>query len=83
MNVDLNIERLVLHGVAVRDTRLLQRTVAAELTRLFTERGVPPMIARGGYVPRLDGDVVHATSVTRADGIGAQIARAVYGGFSR
>ena len=53
------------------------------VSALFTERGVPPMFARGGYVPRLDGDVAHAASATNADGVGARIARAVYGGFSR
>ena len=83
MNIELNIEQLVLHGVDVRDRRGLQAAVEAELSRLFAERGLPPALAQGGYVPHLDGGTANLAPGAQAANSGVQIARAVYGGLNK
>ena len=67
-----------------RATAIASRQLAeAELTRLFTDRGVPPSLASGGAVPVLDGGSFDVAPDARPDRIGAQVAQAVYGGLAR
>ena len=44
MNIELEIDELVLHGVAPTDRVAVGEAVQHELTRLLTERGVPPSL---------------------------------------
>jgi hypothetical protein len=81
--VELHIEELVLYGLAPGDRHRIGQAVRRELTRLFAERGVPPRLARGGEVARLDGGSFHLEPGLRAEATGTRVARAVYGGLSR
>jgi hypothetical protein len=45
--LDLSIEELVLHGFRPGDRYAIADAVERELTRLFTEQGVPPGLAEG------------------------------------
>ena len=53
--VRLEIEALVLDGVAPHDRRALADSAERELERLLGDRGVPPMLAQGGEHSRLQG----------------------------
>jgi hypothetical protein len=81
MNVELHIEELVLHGFAPGDRYRIGDAVERELSRLFAEQGTPPSLARGGDIGSLDGGSFEAKSGSRAETIGIQAARAVYGGL--
>ena len=85
MNIHLHIERLVLDGLPVERGQgaHVQATIEAELTRLFTDRGVPSGLASGGAIPALDGGSFDVAPDARPDRIGVQVAQAVYGGLSR
>jgi len=83
MNVRLHIEELVLDGFPPGDRYRIAAAVEVELTRLLTERGVPPGLASGGAVPSLDGGSFGVAPEARPDRIGAQVAQSVYGGMSR
>jgi hypothetical protein len=83
MNVELDIKELVLHGVDVRDRARLGASVEAELARLLTEQGLPPSLSQGGYTAHLDGGTIHLAPGAPAEGTGAQVAGAVYGGLDR
>ena len=85
MNVNLNIERLVLEGFALRPGEHLVVRAAAEseLSRLLAEGGVSPTLMSGGAVPRLAAGDVRLTGDADADSIGRQIARALYGGIGK
>ena len=81
--VDLHIEELVLHGFNPGDRYRFGAAVEAELARLFAERGVSPSLARGGEQATLDGGSFDAAPGAGPEGIGGQVAQAVYGGLNR
>jgi hypothetical protein len=79
-NIELHIEELVLHGFSQGDRYRIAEAVERELTQLFTEIGVPQSLSNGGEIERLDGGAFEMTHRSKPEGIGAQVARAVYGG---
>jgi hypothetical protein len=82
-NVELHIEELVLHGFPPGDRYGIGEAIERELSRLFTEQGVPPSLAQGGAAARLDGGSIEVLPGLKADAIGVQVAQAVYGGLNR
>ena len=89
-NFELHIEELVLDGFdnpsaspgQGLNSADVRAAVQRELTRLFSEKGVPPSLSRGRHVMHLDGGTFDVTP----DGpgaIGNQVAQALYGGFNR
>ncbi len=83
MNVELLIEELVLHGFPPGNHDRIGETVERELSRLFTERGVPPSLARSTEAPRLDAGAFRMNPDLGAEVAGEQIARSLYGGMAR
>jgi len=85
LNVNLNIERLVLEGFQLRpgEHMLVRAAVERELSRLITERGVSPQLLSGGALPRLDAGDMRLNGGESPKQVGAQIARALYGGIGR
>ena len=82
MNVELHIEELVLHGFPPDYRHRIGEGVEQELSRLFTEQGLPPSLARGGDIPRLDAGAFEMNPELGTDAVGARVARALYGGMS-
>ncbi|HYP21340.1 MAG TPA: hypothetical protein VEY08_14810 [Chloroflexia bacterium] len=82
-NIELDIEELVLHGFAAADQHLIGAAVKSELARLFAERGVPTLLARGGEAPHLDAGLFQVAPSATPTAIGAQVAQAVYGGLAK
>jgi len=81
MSLHVHIEELVLHGFAAADRARVAEAVQSELVRLFTEGGVPPALARGGSVDRLDAGSFQADASGRGGVTGARIAQALHGGL--
>jgi hypothetical protein len=82
-NLELNLEKLVLHGFAPADRARIGAAVQQELTRLFAEGGVPTSLERGGAISHLDAGTFELPSAAKPDAIGIQIARAIYGGLNQ
>lgn len=82
MSIDLYVEELVLHGFEPGDRHRIGHAVEQELGRLLAERGAPPSLARSREVQHLDGGSFEAKPGSGVEKIGAQVARAVYGGLS-
>lgn len=80
-NLELQIDALVLHGFASRDRYSIAEATERELDRLFAEQGTPPSLVRDRDVARLDGGVFEVRTGSRAEAIGAEVARALYGGL--
>lgn len=78
MNVELRIEELVLHGFPPGNHERIGESVESELSRLFTEQGVPPSLARSADVPRLDAGAFQMNQGLGAEAAGEQIARALH-----
>jgi hypothetical protein len=90
-DLEIHIEEIVLHGFdghsgvlpQSMDRSRIGAAVQSELARLFADRGVPAGLIHGGEVASLDGGEFHVAAGSRAQGIGAQIAQAVYEGLAR
>jgi hypothetical protein len=82
-DIELHIDELVLHGFSPSDGYRIRDAVERELTRLFGEQGRPTGIAHDITTDRVDAGSFKAVSGARAQGIGAQIAQAVYGGLKK
>ena len=83
MNVNLHIERLILHGVDIHSSQrhLLQASVQTELARLLMEGGLASQLASGGALPQVASPAIQLNSGHGPTELGRQIAGAVYGGI--
>jgi len=82
-NVELHIEELVLRGFAPGDRYRIGEAVERELTRLLADRGVPQSLAEVGEIASVDGGAFEVAPGSRAEAVGAQVAKAVYGGLGQ
>ena len=80
-NIELNIEELVLHGFSPGDRYSIGEAVEQELSRLLADRGVPQSLERGGEIGHVDGGAIEVAQGSRAQVVGVQVAKAVYGGL--
>ena len=76
----LNVEELELRGFAAADRHAIGDALQHELTRLFVEQGVPAPLSNPAEVKHIDAGSFAIPPGTRANRIGVQVARAVYGG---
>ena len=81
MNIHLHIEELVLHGFSPGDRYRIAESAQSQLVSLLTEKGVPAALAGGGRMDLLNAGSFHVGTAARPEGMGAQIAAAVYGGL--
>ena len=79
--LELNIEELVLHGFSPSDQYSIEEAVERELTWLLADRGVSQSLERGREIANMDGGAFEVASGSRAQVVGAQVAKAVYGGL--
>jgi hypothetical protein len=79
MKLDLHIEELVLYDLPHHHRHAVVASIERELTRLFTENGVPP--AWDGHTHIQVGDI-SITATGRPEAIGAQIAQTIYSGLT-
>ena len=82
-NIELNIEKLVLHGFSPGDRYRIGEAVERELTRLLADQGVPQSLERGREIANMDSGAFEVAAGSRADVVGAQVAKAVYGGLRK
>ena len=83
MNIELHIKELVLHGFNHGDRYLISEAVQVELTRLFSEQGLPSTLSHHVEIGSVDGGAFHATPGSKPAAIGSQVAHAVYGGLGK
>lgn len=80
-NVELHIEEVVLHGFLPGDRYRIGDALEHELSRLFTEQGMP--LVHGGYIGRLDGGAFEVKPDSTPEATGASVAGAVYRSLSQ
>lgn len=81
--VRLTIDELNLHGFPVSDRYRIGEAVERELARLMETEGVPPGIAAGAALDRIDAGAIQLAGASKPAEVGARIARAIYGGLRR
>ena len=82
-NVEIHIEKLVLHDFSPTDRHRIGETLERELACLFVEQSTPSSLIQGRKIERLDGGAFEVAPGSKAEAVGGQVARAVYGGLSR
>jgi len=83
MKVELHIEELILYGFAPEDRYRIGEAVERELANLLAERGMPQSMDNGLEIAGLNVGDISIAKGARPEAIGAQVARAVYGGLKR
>lgn len=83
MNIELHIEELVLYGFAPAGRQHIREAVEREVARLLAEQGIPPGLAQGSEMARLDGGAFVVAPGSKPETVGVQIAQAIYRGLSR
>jgi hypothetical protein len=85
MNVNLHIERLILHGFDIdpAQRQRLQASVQTELARLLSAGGLAPQLTHGGAQPSVVSPAMQLTGGNGPAELGQQIAGAVYGGIGK
>ena len=79
----MDIEELVLHGFSMGDRYRIGEAVEQELSRMLADRGVPESLAEVGEIANVDGGAFEVAPGSGADVVGAQVAKAVYGGLGK
>ena len=80
--VELQIDELVLHGIAPGDRHRVAGAVQQELTRLLTEQSVPAALMHGGSADFADGGEIQISAATKPETIGVQVGHAVHRGIT-
>ena len=80
-SIQVNIERLVLHGFPAKNRLAAGRALERELGRLLAEHGAPPALLNASRIETLDVGTIALTNETNPERIGTQIARSLYDGF--
>jgi hypothetical protein len=81
-DIELYIDEIVLHGLAVHDRYAIAEAVQHELTRMFTEGSVPSMLLNGREVSSLNAGLFHVMQHSNDGALGKGIANTVYKGFA-
>ena len=81
--LELHIDELVLYDFPPEQRQAIAAAVERALSRLFTERGLPPLLAQGGAIPQVEGGPFDAVPGAAPEAVGAQVAQAIYGGLNR
>jgi len=81
MNIELNIEAIQLNGFRSEDQAAIRQALSAELTRLFSERGIPASLQREGSTPNLNQPDFNVAPSAEPSSVGVQLAHSIYGGF--
>jgi hypothetical protein len=76
--IEINIDSLTLHGISPHDKYRIADAVQTELTRLFTEGGLPASFHSGVSIPVMKGGSFNLHENAPATDTGNNIAGAVY-----
>lgn len=82
-NIELDIRELVMYGFDHIDRNRVGAALECELTRLLSEQGIGPSLARPADLARVNGGKFNVSGDSKAEAIGAQVAQAVYSGFTK
>ena len=81
--IELHIDELVLHGFSPHERYYIASAVEGELTRLFTEQGIPASLKTNINVPILNAGTFEMIKNTKADSTGNKIAGSIYKSFGK
>jgi hypothetical protein len=81
--IEIDIERLIVSGVAETDGLLIGAEIQRGLERLLLHHGIPAGLSQGGAAPYIDAGACQVQAGAAPEAIGAGIARQVYEGWKK
>jgi hypothetical protein len=81
VKINVQIERVVVDGVAVDQPKILRNALEQELTGRLKEGGLSPDLSAGVAVPHMRGGEIQRAQDSHPAKLGTQIAGAVYRGI--
>jgi len=82
-NIEVYIDKLVLHGFSPHQRNDIAAGVEAELTRLFAERGIPAALQSGRNIPVMNAANFSILEDTKSKTVGSKVASSVYKSFEK
>lgn len=79
--IEVNIDELVLHGFSPLERYQVAADLQAELSRLFTEKGLPLSFNNAVMIERLNAGSFQFNKDNKKVSAGSQIAGSVYNSF--
>ncbi len=76
--IELTIDELTLEGIEPRLQKKAVDAMQKELTRLLSQKGVPPALSLAGTVPNLNAKNLKISPGASPEKIGAQLAYSLY-----
>ena len=80
--IELHIDELVLHGFSLGQRYQLAAELEMELTRLFTEKGLPQSFNNAVSLRQLNAGSFQLNNTDKKISAGAQIAGSIYDSFT-
>ena len=77
-DIELYIDKLVLHGFSHNDRHRIGNAVKQELTRLLTKQDISSVLNKGGEISYLNAGNINIAQNSKAETIGNQVAGSVY-----
>ena len=81
--IELYIDKLVLYGFKPNQKQQITQAVNAELTRLFSHKGIPGSLQSGGNIPLIKASDFNMNKQAKAKAVGNKIAGSVYKSFGK
>lgn len=83
MKIELNIEELVLHGLNPADRYHIAESMQRELAQLIAVQGLPSSFDQSTRIDQINAGSIELGPSSKAEAIGVNIARSMYGGLKR
>lgn len=77
-NLNIDIEELILDGFSSHQQNGISHAIKNELTRLFTENGIPESLKRNNQVQKVNPGIIDVKANQRSEMIGSQVAQRIY-----
>jgi hypothetical protein len=82
-NIEIFIDKLILNGFAANRRQQIADAVQAELTRLFSVKGIPDSLYSSGQLPVIKAKSINVGNNAKGKAIGNKIAGSVYKSFKK
>ena len=82
-SVEINIDKLILHGFSPADRNKIGEALRSELARLIAENGIPPGFSEGKNIGEMNGGTFSLPKNKHARSVGNNIAKSIYRGMRK
>lgn len=82
-SIEINIDKLILHGFSPADRKKIGEALRSELARLVIEKGMPTGFSTGKNISQIDGGTFKVSKNMHARAVGNHIAKSIYEGMAK